>query len=418
MTGHTNKLTLLYVLFNFQHPDVPGSSRHYYLIRELAKKHDITLVSFVKTEIPPHALQEMKKMTTALYLFKTPVTSESKHKIKAPLLFKIIKVHAKKRTLKEMKKSIHQLVATGQYDALLFHGINIYPVIKHVRDIPIVADVCDATAHLLRHQLAFTALSDLMTIVYRYLNIRSYEKRLFKQSPYLTFITNKDGYRTTGSINTFDVIPNGVDIFYWKRKSKPLAVPQLVFMGVMDYGPNEDAIIYFSRRVLPLIKRQIPNIKVTIVGKNPAKAITALDKDKNIKITGYVKDVRPYLEKAGIFIAPLRFAAGQQNKVLQAMALELPVITFAPVQEGLMINKNEKPPLLVAESSQDFADKVCELLVNQAQYKHLSEMGRRYVEKYFNWQNSAQQWETSVYKALPLREIREQNHGLKTRNRT
>ncbi|MBD3386062.1 glycosyltransferase [candidate division KSB1 bacterium] len=407
MTGHAKKLTLLYVLFHFQHPDVPGSSRHYYLIRELAKKHDITLLSFVKTKVPTHALQEMKKMTTALYLYKTPVTSESKLGIKAPLLFKITKVLAKKHTLKEMKKSIHQLVATGQYDALLFHGINIYPVIKQVRDIPIVADVCDATAHLLRHQLAFTAPSDLMTIVYRYLNIRSYEKRLFKQSPYLAFITNRDGYRATGSTDSFSVVPNGVDTLYWKRKSKPLAVPHLIFMGVMDYGPNEDAILYFSRQVLPLIKKQIPNIRVTIVGKNPSKAITALDEKEHIHITGYVKDVRPYLEKAGIFIAPLRFAAGQQNKVLQAMSMELPVITFSPVREGLVVRKNENPPLLLAKTAQDFAGKVFEVLDNEKQYKHLSVMGRRFVEKNFTWQSSAQQWEAFIYKTLSSGHMRE-----------
>ena len=126
-------------------------------------------------------------------------------------------------------------------------------------------------------------------------------------------------------------ISNGVDADYYApdaaRPSPFIEEPiaPIVFTGAMDYWPNVDAVIWFAREALPLIRRQLPGVRFIVVGRNPPAAVQALASGE-ITVTGTVVDVRPYLQHAGVVVAPLRVARGIQNKILEAMAMERPVV--------------------------------------------------------------------------------------------
>ena len=188
------------------------------------------------------------------------------------------------------------------------------------------------------------------------------------------------------------VLPNGVDLDYFtpdnttKREAK-----NLVISGKMSYHANVSMVLYFVNQILPLIRKRHPDVKVTIVGKDPPRGILALAQDPNIVVTGTVADIRPYLRRAVVAIAPLTYGAGIQNKILEAMACETPVVTTSRAISALEVQSGVE--LLTAAEEVDFANGVCRLLDDPALREQIGRNGRAYVERSHNWMKVAAQLE-------------------------
>jgi polysaccharide biosynthesis protein PslH len=131
------------------------------------------------------------------------------------------------------------------------------------------------------------------------------------------------------------VVPNGIDAVRFTPSASPSAEARVVFCGVMDYAPNVDGVLWFVKHVWPRVRRVNPNAQLTLVGARPAPAIRALASDPSIEVTGTVPDVRPYLWRSAVSIAPLLIARGVQNKVLEALAAGLPCVVSSAVFEGV-----------------------------------------------------------------------------------
>lgn len=158
------------------------------------------------------------------------------------------------------------------------------------------------------------------------------------------------------------VIGVGVDLDGLRPPGPPIEAPQVVFCGVMDYEPNVQGLLWFVRDVWPLVRARRPDALVTIVGSHPTKAIRRLASDDHgIEITGTVPDVREYLWRSAISIAPLLTARGVQNKVLEALAAGLPTVVTTAVMKGLPTEVHTA--CRVADSRQAFADEILELLM-------------------------------------------------------
>jgi sugar transferase (PEP-CTERM/EpsH1 system associated) len=156
----------------------------------------------------------------------------------------------------------------------------------------------------------------------------------------------------------------------------------LCFTGLMDYRPNIDAVVWFVREVLPLIKRSVPSATFWIVGANPHKRVRELGGDPGVFVTGRVRDTRPFLAHAGVAVAPLRIARGIQNKVLEAMAMGRPVVATTAAFEGLDATPGEH--LLVAESADGFAAAVQQVLAGATTH-HMGASARRAVQSRYRW---------------------------------
>jgi glycosyltransferase involved in cell wall biosynthesis len=162
-----------------------------------------------------------------------------------------------------------------------------------------------------------------------------------------------------------------------------------VFTGVLDYPPNADAARYLLSTITPLVRQEIPNIEVVIAGRNPSPDVLALaSRVPGVTVTGSVPDLRPYLESASVFVAPLRFASGMQNKILEAMAMELPVVTTPVAAEGVSI-ENEQPPLLVGTHAREIAAHITRVIRDPGTAQRLGVEGRRYVHRHCDWERSA-----------------------------
>ncbi len=181
------------------------------------------------------------------------------------------------------------------------------------------------------------------------------------------------------------VIRNGVDLAAQRPSDPARRQPdQLVFVGVMDYLPNIDGVVWFAREILPQIRARRPGAGFTIVGSRPTPAVTELASLPGVRVTGFVDDPGRYLAEASVSVAPLRIARGIQNKVLEALAAALPVVGTTPATQG--VEGQPGRDFLVADSAADFAARCLALLEDPSEALALGQRGRRFVEAHYDWE--------------------------------
>ncbi len=188
--------------------------------------------------------------------------------------------------------------------------------------------------------------------------------------------------------------PHGVDYEYFSPDhTVSKEENSLVFTGNMNYRPNVDGAIYFCEEILPLIKEKVPTVKVYLVGTNPSSEILALADDPAITVTGRVPDLRDYMRRATVAIAPMRITAGLLNKVLEALSMELPMVVTPQANEGIDAVDGEH--LIIAESAQDFAAEVVHLLDNPERRSELGTEARKFIQNKWTWEAHLKELEQS-----------------------
>ena len=191
------------------------------------------------------------------------------------------------------------------------------------------------------------------------------------------------------------VIPNGVDLAYFQPRRPPAYVPRrLIFTGNMSYRPNVDAVQHLVADILPRVRQDVPDVELYIVGMEPVAAVRKLADGDRVVVTGRVKDIRPYFDDAAVAVAALRLARGLQNKVLEAMAMRVPVVASRAAFEGITAEADRD--LLVADGGGPFARAVVRLLQDAALREAYAAAGRACVEKNHNWETLLQRLEDVV----------------------
>jgi glycosyltransferase involved in cell wall biosynthesis len=185
-----------------------------------------------------------------------------------------------------------------------------------------------------------------------------------------------------------DVVPNGIDTQLFQPIPYQNNSQVLLFIGNMDYRPNIDAISYFCKQILPLIKNEAPLVEVCIAGLNPAPEVLGLA-GEGIRVTGTVEDLHPYYAQSAVCIVPLRAGGGTRLKILEAMALGRPVVSTSIGCEGLDVQDGEH--LFIADTPGDFANRVLYLLNESAVRESIIRNGRELVEQRYDWDVVAQQ---------------------------
>lgn len=399
------RLRILYIIPSFQHPKVRGPDRHYRFLKELSQRHDITLLTLVRSEIPGEAMREMSSYTRRMFTFSVIAQSNGSH----PLLKgfdpggpqRIRQFWAIRSGINQMKKEFNNLIEDDAFDVILFHGKIVFPVIKDFEGLPVAIDFCDATSMRVRKKMQHASKAKLPLLWLRYMQVRRTEKEMVKKTPYVAFISTRDRQAVTGSGAEWRIIPNGLDLRYWKRRSYEPRQNCLIFTGVMNYSPNEDAAIYLIDEILPLLRHRVPSLRILIVGRDPTPALLErAGRNPEVTITGFVDDIRIYLEQATVFAAPLRFASGMQNKIQEALAMEIPVVATSIVAAGMQGADGENPPILIADGAEMFSKSIIDLLGQSDERSRLAAAGRRFAEKHYDWSRSAEQLEQMCFDAI------------------
>ena len=186
------------------------------------------------------------------------------------------------------------------------------------------------------------------------------------------------------------VIPNGVDGEYFAPRAVPDGPPTLIFVGNFAYGPNQLAATSLVREVLPAVRASIPAARLTLVGADPPPAIRRLASDA-VTVTGWVPDVRPYLAAATCFVSPLTEGAGMRNKILEALAMEVPVVATPLSCDGIGVHPGQD--VLFGPTPPALANQVVALLGDQALRRRIGQAGRVLVTREYSWEAVASRYE-------------------------
>lgn len=207
--------------------------------------------------------------------------------------------------------------------------------------------------------------------------------------------TEVDLFQTIhGNVKNLTAIENGLDtnIFYPPADLRQTVNPYFLFAGVMDYAPNIDAVMWFIDLVWPDVKKKWPNAKFCIAGMSPTEKVKKLQLKEGIEVTGFVDDIKPFFDKANIFIAPFSIARGVQNKVLQAFACGLPVIATSMGAEG--IRYNAEKDILLADTPEQFINRIEQLISDKKCYDYTSNNALKNIVNNYSWESILQPLDT------------------------
>jgi glycosyltransferase involved in cell wall biosynthesis len=159
----------------------------------------------------------------------------------------------------------------------------------------------------------------------------------------------------------------------------------------MDWLPNEDAIIFFTKEILPLIREDLPDVSLTVVGRKPSQRLSELvASETNIKLTGWVEDIRPFLASSAVCIVPLRIGGGTRLKIFEAMSMGKAVVSTKVGAEGLPVRHSEH--LLIADDPRAFANSTVGLLRDPARRHELGDAAHQLVEQKYSWAQVAKEF--------------------------
>ena len=218
--------------------------------------------------------------------------------------------------------------------------------------------------------------------------LRRYEAAVCRQADHVIACSPADAdalVRLVPDLTT-TLVPNGVDTEHYQPgvvSSLPLGEGALVFTGKMDFRPNVDAALWFGTAVLPLVRQLAPRAQFYIVGKNPHPRLAALRGVPGITVTGFVEDVRPYIAAAAVYVVPLLSGGGTRLKVLEAMAMGKAIVSTTLGCEG--IHATPGRDVVLADGAHDLATQAAALLHDPARCVTLGQSARAFVEANFDW---------------------------------
>ena len=263
-----------------------------------------------------------------------------------------------------MANAIDDALRSRTYDLIWVFSSSMADYVRGRQGIPKVLDMVDIDSE--KWDQYAQRVSPAVGWLWKYesRSLGRYEAVLVSQfdMTLLCTATERDSLRRKILSGGVEVLGNALDTTYFSREGVTVPddikrwQPYVIFSGAMDYVPNIDAAEYFCREILPLVRRKIPKMRFVIAGMNPSRAVRRLAKDNEILVTGPVADMRPYLCGAAVAVAPMRLSQGIQNKVLESLAMGLPVVTTGRIAATLP--RDVASLLLVADEPQSFADHV------------------------------------------------------------
>ncbi len=233
--------------------------------------------------------------------------------------------------------------------------------------------------------------------------LRKEEVEWPQQAAMTTIISEADAHVIVGNglaEEKITVLPNGVDLEAAPKagsKIYPAGRPVVCFVGNMGYAPNEEGTLWFLKTVWPLVKAKVPKALFAAVGGAPREVLKKYHNGKDVLVTGWVPQVEPYLLKAQVSIAPLRFAGGMQNKIALSMGLGVPVV--ATTASTGWLPKQGKECLFIADDHQAFADSIVQILQKPTVAKAQALKGKRFIAQNYSWDKAGKQLETILKKA-------------------
>lgn len=299
-----------------------------------------------------------------------------------------------------MEKAIKSLIQANSYDVIYYHLIRTAQFLQSDDKKRLnVLDFTDAVSLYLsrmvkneNNYLKRSLIKSELNRIIIYENIAEKFDCLFVCSE-----IDKKFLLDKGLNKKIEIIKNGVDTEYFSGSILNYDPKRIIFTGNMPYYANSDAAVYFSKEILPIILKKDPEVKFYIVGQNPPSSIKQLSSE-NIIVTGYVKDIRNEYLKSAVNVAPMRFGAGTLNKVIESIALGVPVVATSPAIMGLP--DYLKKFVFVADNEIDFVTKILEIINHKEIRNQLMKEAQEYILKELSWVKIVSEFELLILNKL------------------
>jgi glycosyltransferase involved in cell wall biosynthesis len=389
------RLRILFLSKRFLYPmDTGGQIRTGKILEHLRDCLDITVISNVQSPKDDPLLPRMKAICTEFHAVRwTPIRKHTVRFYGSVLtkLFHQYPVAVIGDYSPALSKCIRDVLGAGHYDLLVcdylhpslnFRGITGYPTLLFQHNVE----------SLIFQRHFETARSPLMRLFWwsQWRKMLRYEREACQQFTGVAAVSDLDKQILEGHFGArrVFVIPTGVDAEYFRPGNAPAEENTLVFTGSMDWLPNEDAILFFAEEILGRIKMRVPGVTLTLVGRNPSRQLlNRLRNHPEIRVTGWVKDIRPFVNRQCVYVVPLRIGGGTRIKVYEAMGMGKAVVSTRIGVEGLPVRDGEH--VVLADRPEDFADAIVDLLQDGDKRSRIERAARAFVERNCNWERSA-----------------------------
>jgi glycosyltransferase involved in cell wall biosynthesis len=390
------KLKILFFSQRFPYPmDTGGKIRTGKLLEQLKDIFDITLVSNVESPKDDPYLDQVRTLCDKFY----PVPWRETKKYCLQFYLKLLRSVFSRYPFtvlndysKELEETLFRLTSAERFDLLICDFLQPSLNFRQITGAPTLLFEHNIESVIPRRHFE-TSLNPIAKAFWwlQWRRMERYEKDTCRKftSTVTVSETDKKYLADLAGIRTVYAIPTGVDTSYFTPREEPVKENSLVFTGSMDWLPNEDAIKFFAREILGKIKRIIPTVQLTVVGRNPNQSlIKELAAYPEITVTGRVEDVRPFISSHSLYIIPLRIGGGTRIKAYEAMAMGKAVVTTAVGVEGLPVKNGEH--VVVADDAEAFAQAIVKLLKQHELRNALAVSGMEFVRRNFGWKNAAQ----------------------------
>ncbi|MDH7513988.1 MAG: glycosyltransferase [Clostridiales bacterium] len=386
---------VLALSFRFPYPLTDGARiRIYNLCKILAQEHTVDLVSLNEGPVPADSLRYVTPMFGEVYSFPFHPIRFKLNTLKGVLSRDSLQTYY--HHFGKVQRWVDRNLS--RYDLIFCFHIRMSRYLRGVTGVPRAIDFIDATSVNYRETQErargiwrlVLPIENRRALAYELRMLDTFDKAFITSAHDKAYLERHAGRR----LNNLIVIPNGVREDLLLRPPVEDEEDWIVFLGKMNYAPNVDAVMYFAKEVFPHVRARLPEAKFVIVGTSPAKEVLKLARIPGISVTGYVEDPYVYLERATVIVAPLRFAAGIQNKILEAMALRKAVVTTSKGARGITAQDGEH--FLVADEPEDIAEKVVQLWRAPELRAELGHNARRLIEQQYRWDVIAQRLLTAI----------------------
>ena len=386
------------VLTRIPFPLMKGDKlRAYYQIKELAKQHEVYLFCLNYKDEEEKAKQELLKYCKSVHIEKLNLFSSLLRVCFS--FFSFLPFQTAYYNSPKAKKYFKAFVERNNIELCYFQFVRLVPFAKKINKKKVL-DFQDTLSVNMKRRADNSGLLERVLFTIEAKRLARYESKMFEVFDALTIITDADRkLLKSPRKEEVHIIPNGVAETYFtypQSKEKPFDV---LFSGAMSYAPNIDAAEYLIKEIMPLVWEKKPNVKIAIAGGGVPSWLEKLANERII-MPGWVDDMKEYYSQTKIFIAPMRIGTGLQNKLLEAMAMNVACITSPLANQAL--RAKDKEEILIADNARGYAECIIELLDNKELEKNIAKAGKDYVFNKYSWQNSCERLSNIFYELNSL----------------
>ena len=377
-------------------PDTGGKIRSYHILRELARDHSITFFSFYGAHAnDSHSQLEQTFERVITISLNLPEPKSFRELCNYGLrLLTLEPYNISKYCRPNVRRALRRLLEQERFDTVVCDFVIAAGSVPWDLPTPKILFTHNVESVIWKRHYQVARNPLWKALSWReWRTMQAAERKYLQQADHVLTVSEDDRRSFARLVDAakLSVVPTGADTEFFTPTKEPETPNSLVFTGSMDWLPNEDGVIYFMNEILPFIRQGVPEVSLTIVGRNPSQRLRDLAAGiANVHLTGWVEDIRPFLSQAAVCVVPLRIGGGTRLKIFEAMSMEKAIVSTTIGAEGLPVRPEEH--LLIADEPVEFAKSTLALLRDVERRRSMGISARELVVRNYSWRMVAKQF--------------------------